>query len=440
MITTFVRRQLIAFVAVALLGMAYVGVQYVGLDRYFGGGGYRVSMQLLSSGGIFSNAEVTYRGVPVGRAGDLTLTPEGVAVELIITDGAPPIPSSLTAVVANRSAVGEQYVDLRPDTDQGPFLRNGSVITSDRTQVPVPTEVLLTNVDQFVRSVPLGSLQTVVSELGQAFSGRGRDLQTLLDQGTLLNDAATQALPQTLALIKDGRTVLDTQNAQRTPIQDWAANLKLIAQQLQLSDPDIRRLITTGQATGAQVTAFLDTSAADLSQLVANLVTVTDVAVPRQTQLRTIFQVLPGIVAGGYTAVPGDGLAHFGAVMALNDPPVCTVGYEGTAQTVAAEKAKDPNFDDTKSTIPLNTQAYCAEPRGSPTSVRGAQNAQRPGGTNNTAVTAPGGGSAGPPGPPSLGGPTPLAGTPLGGTPLGGTPPGGPANPLVDLMKTLLSG
>jgi phospholipid/cholesterol/gamma-HCH transport system substrate-binding protein len=84
MITTFVRRQIVVFVAVALLGMAYVGVKYVGLDRYFGGGGYRVSMQLASSGGIFSNAEVTYRGVPVGRVGDLTLTPDGVAVELVI--------------------------------------------------------------------------------------------------------------------------------------------------------------------------------------------------------------------------------------------------------------------------------------------------------------------------------------------------------------------
>lgn len=413
MITTFVRRQIVVFVAVALLGMAYVGVKYVGLDRYFGAGGYRVSMQLASSGGIFTNAEVTYRGVPVGRVGDLTLTPDGVAVELVIKQDAAAIPASLTAVVANRSAVGEQYVDLRPDTEQGPFLQQGSVIPAEHTQVPVPTEELLTNVDGLVRSVPLGSLQTVVSELGKAFTGKGNDLQTLLDQGTLLTNSATQALPQTLALIRDGRTVLDTQNAQGSAIKDYSANLKLIAAQLQASDPDLRRLITTGQATGAQLSAFLTASAQDLSQLVANLLTVTDIAAPRQTQIRTIFQVLPGVVSGGYTAVPGDGTAHFGSVLMLNDPPVCTAGYEGTAQEVAALKAQDPGYDDSVSKIPLNTRAYCAEPRGSPISVRGAQNAQRPGGTSNNAVAAPGGGgSTAKPGPGTgLGGSSALPGT-----------------------------
>ena len=410
MITTFVRRQITVFVAVALLGMAYVGVKYVGLDRYFGAGGYRVSMQLVSSGGIFSNAEVTYRGVPVGRVGDLTLTPDGVAVELVIKDGSTPIPTSLTAVVANRSAVGEQYVDLRPDTDKGPFLEQGSVIPADHTQVPVPTELLLTNLDGFARSVPLDSLQTAVSELGKAFNGKGRDLQTLIDKGTLLTNSATQALPQTLALIRDGRTVLDTQNAQGSSIQDYSKNLKLIAAQLQASDPDLRRLITTGQATGAQLSAFLGASAQDLSQLVANLLTVTDIAVPRQTQIRTLFQVLPGIVSGGYTAVPGDGTAHFGSILQLNDPPVCTAGYEGTVRELAALQAQNPGFDDSVSKIPLNTQAYCAEPKGSPISVRGAQNAQRPGGSTNTAVAAPGGTTAQPGQGTGLGGSSELSG------------------------------
>lgn len=182
----------------------------------------------------------------------------------------------------------------------------------------------------------------MVSELGQAFAGEGGDLQTLLDQGNLLTDAATQALPQTLALIEDGRTVLDTQNEQGSAIQDYSANLELVAAQLRASDPDLRRLITTGQATGEQLSAFLAASAGDLSQLVANLLTVTDIVAPRQT----LFQVLPSIVAGDYTAVPGDGTAHFGVVLQLNDPPVCTAGYEGTAQELETLQAQDPGYDD----------------------------------------------------------------------------------------------
>ena len=41
------------------------------------------------------------------------------------------IPSDVVAVVANRSAIGEQYVDLQPQNDTGPYLRDGSTIERD---------------------------------------------------------------------------------------------------------------------------------------------------------------------------------------------------------------------------------------------------------------------------------------------------------------------
>ncbi|CAM5522554.1 hypothetical protein SPURM210S_00671 [Streptomyces purpurascens] len=78
---------------------------------------------------MFPGAEVTYRGVPVGKVGALRLAgPDGVSVTLDIEDGAPRIPADTLAVVANRSAVGEQYVDLQPRTSHGPYLLNGGTI------------------------------------------------------------------------------------------------------------------------------------------------------------------------------------------------------------------------------------------------------------------------------------------------------------------------
>ncbi len=124
-ITRTTRLQLLAFAVVALLGMSYVGFRYVGLDRLLFGGGYQVAAEFTDSGGIFVNAEVTYRGVAVGRVSDMQLTEDGVEVELSIDDDAPPIPAGAAAAVANRSAVGEQYVDLRPDSDAGPYLATG---------------------------------------------------------------------------------------------------------------------------------------------------------------------------------------------------------------------------------------------------------------------------------------------------------------------------
>ncbi|CAM5474129.1 hypothetical protein SBADM41S_08483 [Streptomyces badius] len=74
----------------------------------------------------------------MGRVGPIELTEDGVEAELRIEKDDPRIPDSLTAVVANLSAVGEQYVDLRPTRAEGPFLGNGSVIDEADTTVPAP--------------------------------------------------------------------------------------------------------------------------------------------------------------------------------------------------------------------------------------------------------------------------------------------------------------
>ena len=66
MITTRVRLQLLAFVIVTVLGVGYVSVRYLGAGALFGAGPYPVTLQLTESGGIFTGADVTYRGVSVG--------------------------------------------------------------------------------------------------------------------------------------------------------------------------------------------------------------------------------------------------------------------------------------------------------------------------------------------------------------------------------------
>jgi len=165
--------RLFLFSLIAVVGIVYVGGTYAGLDRLFFSRGYRVTVQLADSGGIFTNAEVTYRGVAIGRVTELHLSDTGIDVVLDIEDGTPPIPANAKAVVANRSAVGEQYVDLVPPNDSAPYLADGSVISRDHTTIPPGPEVLLSNVDNLVTSVPTDSLRTVVDELDQAFRGTG---------------------------------------------------------------------------------------------------------------------------------------------------------------------------------------------------------------------------------------------------------------------------
>ena len=265
----------------------------------------------------------------------------------------------------NRSAVGEQYLDLQPRAAGGPHLADGDVIARDDTQTPLPVEKLLLDVDTTVRSVPKDALVTTVDELGTAFSGSGPDIARLIDSGDLLTRAAIEALPDTVALLRSGKTVLDTQRDTASQITTFSANLARISETVQASDPDLRVILDRGAVASKELEAVVRENDRALGTLLANLVTIGQVTSSRVDGIDQLLITYPEVVAGGYTVVPGDGTAHFG-VQLTTDPPVCTRGYGGTEKT-------DPNR--TQDLPPLNRDARCSLPRGSAATVRGAQNA-----------------------------------------------------------------
>lgn len=366
MLTRRVRLQLVAFVMVALTAVAVVGANHAGLDRLVGSG-YLVRLHLAEGGGLFTNSEVTYRGVAVGQVGDLRLARNGIEVDLHLRDDAPPIPANLRAVVANRSAVGEQYVDLQPRTADGPFLTDGAVIPRESTSLPLPVSTLLGNISAVSSAVPGDALRTVVDELYDATRGTGPDLQVLLDSASSLTETATTHLPQTSLLIEDGSTVLATQLESAQAWRSFAGNAKLFAAELASSDGDLRRLIGTAPQASTELSSLLVDADPELSILVANLLTTANVFELRTAGLEHLFVVLPRSVAATSTAIGPDGV-HLSQSLTFFDPLPCAAGYGGTAYR--------PSTD--LSARPLNTQAACTLTDGS-TLVRGSQHAPRPG-------------------------------------------------------------
>jgi phospholipid/cholesterol/gamma-HCH transport system substrate-binding protein len=383
MIRRGVKLQLVAFAAITLVAVSLLSARYVGLFDRLAGGSYVVTADFADSGGIFSGAEVTYRGVTVGKVDRLRLTEGGVLVDLRLDRGTR-VPRASEAVVENRSAVGEQYVDLQPSSAAGPYLAGGARIPRSSTRIPPRIDQVLLHVDDLVGSVDRGDLATTVTELGKAFAGTGPDLQRLLDSGDALTRAATQALPQTVRLIDDGQTVLATQQRSSSDIRSFASDLADLSATVRGSDSDLRTVLDRGVVASGEVDALLRDNRTDLGALLANLVTIGQVTVSRTSGIEQMLVTYPDVVAGGFTVVPGDGTAHFGLVLNLDAPPACTKGYEGT-------KRVDPN--QTTDLPALNTAARCDEPRGSLTTVRGAQNAPT-GGSGSTADAGPAAGAA----------------------------------------------
>ena len=378
MITRRTKLQLLVFVLITMVGVSYVGARYARLDRLFFDDSYRVVAHFEESGGIFTGAEVSYRGVTVGQVGDMEVTDEGVDVLLDIDNDSDPIPADATALVANRSAVGEQFVDLQPQSDSSPYLQDDSEIAQDRTATPISSTELLVNLDQMVRSVNKRSLRTVVSEFGAAFKGTGKNLSQLIDTSNSFIETANDNFDVTTALIQESNVVLNTQLDSASAIQSFARDIALLSDTLVESDADLRRVIDSGSATANQLRTFLEQNEVDLGQLINNLITTGEITRVHLDGVEQLLVLYPYVVSGGYTVAakdPDTGLfdAHFGLITQMN-PHVCKAGYGST----------DERSPQNGGNRPMNTQARCTEPQGK-SSSRGAQHAPRAG----TAYRAP---------------------------------------------------
>jgi phospholipid/cholesterol/gamma-HCH transport system substrate-binding protein len=367
MISRRTRLQLLVFVAITLLGVSYVGATYAKLDRVVMDRSYEVTAHFRESGGIFVGAEVTYRGVGVGRVSDLSLTDDGVDVELEIDDSNDQIPDDTIAVVANRSAVGEQYVDLQPRTTDQPYLEDGSSIALEDTRIPIPTTKLLIEIDELVRSVDQDNLRTMIAESGDAFEDAGDDLSRIIDTSNAFIEAADANFDVTAALIRDSRTVLQTQLDSAGHIRSFVHDLRLLSDSLVASDADFRQLIDEGSLTAGVVRQFVADNSDAIGRLLNNVITNNRVVTARLDGLEMILEVYPYPVEGGYAVVDKDNVdglydAHFGLVL-TSEPHNCTSGYEGTTERNPHDRSEEP----------FNTAARCTISQ-SQGNARGAQN------------------------------------------------------------------
>ncbi len=377
MITRRTRIQLLVFAIITLLGVTYVGARYAQLDKAIVDSDYTVTAHYPDSGGIFTGAEVTYRGVGIGKVGDLILTPDGVDVELDIDNKWDKIPRDTIALVGNRSAVGEQYVELQPQTDDGPYLVEGSEI--DDVATPIATEKLLGDLSATVASVDRDALATTIEELGKAFAGTGPDLQKIIDTGNSFIETADENFDVTTALIRDSNTVLRGQLASETSLRTFATQLSAFTSSLAGADKDLRKVIDSGSVAATQLRTFLEQNGVELSELLSNLVTTGRVTVKHLAGIKQLLVVYPYAVGAGQVVVGkrsvaqgGSGFwdAHFGLIIAPTSTP-CYDGY--------VKKRRNPEAD--RGDLPLPSDVRCNEPI-TKSNPRGLQNLQRvaPGG------------------------------------------------------------
>lgn len=194
------RINLVAVVVLAAVMVTWVVTQLVGpglVNRPFA-----VTADFAEGGGVFTNQEVTYRGVLVGKVGELSLNEDGVSIELLIEPRwEHKIPADLEASVNSKSAVGEQYVNLVPRTSGGPFLQDGSEIARADTSLPTEVQALLESLDSVLSDVSPDKTGRVITELSRGLGGRSGEIATILESLGRLADAFASVAPEQQRLL-----------------------------------------------------------------------------------------------------------------------------------------------------------------------------------------------------------------------------------------------
>ncbi|NRQ49675.1 MCE family protein [Aeromicrobium stalagmiti] len=356
MITRLTKFQLVIFAIVTVIGGAFVGGRYAQLDRLVVDRSFPVTAQFSDSGGIFAGAQVTYRGIPVGKVGSLDFQQGGVQATIDIENSAPRIPRDVLAVVANKSAIGEQFIDLQPRANSGPYLTRGSEISILNTRIPIDTTTLLVDVNSLVKSVNTDSLRTVVDELGQAFEGTGKDLATILDTSSDFIQTADDNIDVTRSLIRDSDTVLQTQIDKQGELATFSKNLALLSDTLVDADPDLRRLLDKGSVSARTVRKVVDENSKDLSNAVRDLVTANKPLSKNVLGLQAVFVLYPYLLEGSFSVLDpavengketGDYNATFGLV--LTDPTAtCSFAQNGGDASGYRQRRAEGTISDTE--------------------------------------------------------------------------------------------
>ena len=292
-----------------------------------GGGSspYTVTTMLPSAEGLFPGNAVDVLGVGVGNVTAVTPTASHVVVQMSIK-GSQSLPANVHAALTTPQLLGEPSIELSPGYTGGPRLAPNAVIPQSRTSVPISTDQLLRDLQQYLGQVNAPTIGGFVSNLAQDLQGQGQSLNQLISQGAATLNVLAQKgndlgqLEGSLAqitgtlkqrtstvaqLLQSYATVAHVVATNSGPLGDSITQLADASQQLAaLLNPNLQPL-QTDIGTITQVGRTLDRNLASLDQGLSSSVQLFAAAGraydPAHTWINLNNQMAPG-VTGNVTA------------------------------------------------------------------------------------------------------------------------------------------
>lgn len=147
--------------SVTLLGLILLAYMIVHLGGFsIGEKGYPVTAMFHQVSGLKEGNLVRYAGVEVGSVKEVKVTPEGVAVKLLIHEGVK-IPEGAKISIGTDGLLGEKYINIAPPPVSSGFLPPNAVVKGETQQ---DLDKLIATADQLMLD-----MQKLVHSLNDVF-------------------------------------------------------------------------------------------------------------------------------------------------------------------------------------------------------------------------------------------------------------------------------
>jgi virulence factor Mce-like protein len=296
------RRRLVTLAAIALVALLVAGAAFLVRQVFFGPN--TITAYFPTATSIYPGDEVRVSGVKVGKVD--SITPEGTQTKMILkVDHDVPVPADAKAVIVAQNLVAARYVQLTPAYRKGggPTMRDGAVIPSDRTAVPVEWDEVKTQ------------LMRLATELGPKTGVSGTSVSRFIDSAANALDGNGDKLRQTLAQLSGAARIFAEGSGN---IVDIIKNLQVFVTALR----DSKEQIVMFQNRLASLTSVVNDNRSDLdaalsdlsvalgeiqrfvagsrnqtSEQIRSLASVTQTLVDHKTALENVLHVSPNAIA-----------------------------------------------------------------------------------------------------------------------------------------------
>ncbi len=126
------------FVLIGILALGWLSIRLGRVD-FLGGGGYTITADFPSVGGLKAGSAVEIAGVEVGRVDAITLSDYQARVSMSIREGVR-LQEDAIASIKTRGLIGEKYIRINPGGSEKIIPPNGRLT---EVEPPVDFEELL---------------------------------------------------------------------------------------------------------------------------------------------------------------------------------------------------------------------------------------------------------------------------------------------------------